>query len=430
MRRTLWILLPLILSSTGGARSQELRGFLTLDSEVGYLTNPYLDPSFASWSTETEAPFGSLGATGILEWSGAFGSASLLGAARWKAFTDSTPTWNSYLLQAGVEGRPASRLAVRADASFSNIGEPSARRTYWGQASLRWTVSSRLRFSLGPGLVQRRFTEEEAVGAPVVPPGPGTSQPGTESASTATSVTLFAGVEAWPGPRWQLRAEGYGSQTDASDVGIEYGGLGGSLRLTRWLRDGAFVAVGAGVESYGYRAAAEGDPSTEVPEDDLIWRGDLTVGWPVGRHVELRGRLAVLTRSGTAEADGFDHYTSIGLRIALGGILSPGRESSTGWTRTADGLHLRLRYEGPGRLYLVGDFNEWADPGLPLWSEAGDLHSATLRLEPGRYEYRIRVVEGDSVRWLDLPEGTLTVDDGFGGENGLLVVGVGEGGGP
>ena len=71
----------------------------------------------------------------------------------------------------------------------------------------------------------------------------------------------------------------------------------------------------------------------------------------------------------------------------------------------------------------MGDFNNWADPGLPLRSEGGDLHAATLWLEPGRYQYRIRVVEGDSVRWLDFPEGASTVDDGFGAQNGLLVVG-------
>lgn len=419
------MLLALILLGVGRARSQEVRGLVTLETEAGYLTNGYLSPSFASWAPETEAAFGSLGASGVLEWNADGGSVMLSGAARWMNFTDSTPTWSSYLLQAGVEGRPASRLAVRADASYSDVARPLARRTLWGQASLKWTASPRLRFSLGPGLAHRRFeVTEETTGPPPGPPGQGGGGSASEAQpSTTTSLVLFAGVEAWPSSRWQLHAEAFGSDTDASDTGIEYGGVGGSLRVTTWLRNSAFVALGLGLEGYGYRAAATGEPTVEIPDDDLIWRGDLTVGWPVARNVELRARLAGLTRSGSAVVDGPDYYASVGLRFAVGGTIAPLGKRRELWTATADGLRVQVRYKGPGRVYLVGDFNNWADPGLPLRSEAGDLHAATLWLEPGRYQYRIRVVEGDSVRWLDFPEGASTVDDGFGAQNGLLVVG-------
>ena len=74
-------------------------------------------------------------------------------------------------------------------------------------------------------------------------------------------------------------------------------------------------------------------------------------------------------------------------------------------------------------MFVVGDFNAWSEPGVPLRPEGGGVHSVTLELEPGSYRYRVRVVEGERERWLELPKGTPTVDDGFGGENGLLVVG-------
>jgi hypothetical protein len=43
-------------------------------------------------------------------------------------------------------------------------------------------------------------------------------------------------------------------------------------------------------------------------------------------------------------------------------------------------------------------------------------------LEPGAYEYKILLLEGESENWIEFTDETLTVSDGFGGENGLIVI--------
>lgn len=436
MRGVRWLLVVLVLAPPAPAGSQELRGFVVLEGDPGYLTNAYLDPGFATWAPEVETAFGSTAGTGLLEWSGDRTTASVAAAARWMGFADSTPAWRAYRFSGGVERRLGDRVALGADLSFSDIRRPTRRETLWGQAALRWTASPRVRLSLGPGLARRRFpaTAAEEDGGLLDPPlggdDPGDASSSTEAAD-ATSYLLFAGLEAWTGRRWRIQAEAYGAHTEASDLGIDYRGGGGSLRFTRWFRNGASVSAGAGLEGFGYRAAVETADGTpvEVPEDDLIWRGDLGAGWPLGRRAELRARVAGLGRSGAdgeatgAEATSADVYASLGVRLTLGGALAGPRAGPPLWERTAAGMRIRVRYDGPGRLYLAGDFNAWADPGLPLRPEGGAVHTATLELPPGSYRYRIRVLEGGSERWLELPKETPSVEDGFGGRNGLLVVG-------
>lgn len=431
MRGPTWpCVLVLAIVTTGSARAQELRGFLVLEGDPGYLTNAYLDPGFATWAPEVETAFGSVGGTGLLEWSSGRTTATGAATVRWIGFADSTPAWHAYLFKGGLERRLGDRVGLAADAAFSEFRRPAERRTLWGQAALRWTVSPRVRLSLGPGLASRRFpiaAAEEDDGGLLDPPVDigGPPDPGPSGEADATSYLLLVGLEAWPGRRWLVRAEAFGARTSAPDLGLDYEGGGGSLRLTRRLGSRLSLSAGGAIEGFGYRAATEAtDGSTaEVPADDLIWRGELGLGWAVGRRAELRARLAGLGRSGGGDEEGLDLYASAGVRIALGGVLAGPRRSPPLWTRTPEGMRVRFRYDGAGRVFVVGDFNAWAEPGVPLRPEGGGVHAATLELEPGSYRYRVRVVEGERERWLELPEGTPTVEDGFGGENGLLVVG-------
>jgi hypothetical protein len=78
-----------------------------------------------------------------------------------------------------------------------------------------------------------------------------------------------------------------------------------------------------------------------------------------------------------------------------------------------------LRYRGDAdAVALRGSMTGWApvalvrdDGGFALW----------LPLAAGRYEYRLEVRRGDAVTAV-LPEGVERVDDGFGGENGVVRV--------
>lgn len=411
--------------AAGPACAQELRGFAIIEGNPGYLTNAYLDPFFATWAPDLDAGFGSLGGTGLLEWSDDRTTASALAGIRWIGFTDSTSAWWSGVLSGGVERRLGGGLAVALNGSFSELRRPDPRRTLSGRAALRWTASPRVRVSVGPAVGRTRITTRRAAtdgGGPGIPPIPG---PGVEEdvRATAASYLLFARVEAWPGARWRVEGEAYAARTDADDLGLDYRGGGGVLRLTRWTGAGVSMTLAAGAEGFGYRAALDGGGGTEdeVPEDELILRGELGAGWPLAEGVELRARLGGLGRPGAAEGADVDVHASLGLRVTLGGTLSSPRRAPL-WSREPDGMRIRVPYEGEGRLHLVGDFNGWDDPGLPLVERERGVHTATLRLEPGSYRYRVRVVEGGTERWLDLPAGTPVEDDGFGGRNGVVVV--------
>ncbi|MBM7623613.1 alpha amylase N-terminal ig-like domain-containing protein [Sporohalobacter salinus] len=70
---------------------------------------------------------------------------------------------------------------------------------------------------------------------------------------------------------------------------------------------------------------------------------------------------------------------------------------------------------------LIGDFNNWDLDRTPMADENGDgTYEVTLRLEPGEYQYKF-VINDDN--WQKPSEADYYVDDGFGGKNGVIVVG-------
>jgi hypothetical protein len=69
-------------------------------------------------------------------------------------------------------------------------------------------------------------------------------------------------------------------------------------------------------------------------------------------------------------------------------------------------------------VWVVGTPTSWQR--VPL-ARRGRTFSVRLRIAPGRYEYRLEVEAGGTVRTV-LPEGAERTDDGFGGENAVLRV--------
>jgi anti-sigma factor RsiW len=81
-------------------------------------------------------------------------------------------------------------------------------------------------------------------------------------------------------------------------------------------------------------------------------------------------------------------------------------------------VHFVLAAPEARRVSVVGDFNGWDPLATPL-EKAGQVFRAVVPLPPGRYEYQF-VVDGET--WLVDPAAHRTVDDGFGGRNGVLEV--------
>ena len=67
---------------------------------------------------------------------------------------------------------------------------------------------------------------------------------------------------------------------------------------------------------------------------------------------------------------------------------------------------------------VAGDFSDWQTDRYPLKKDEKGLWTITIRLAPGRYEYRF-VVDGE---WLNDPKCDERTPNEFGGENCVLHV--------
>jgi hypothetical protein len=82
-----------------------------------------------------------------------------------------------------------------------------------------------------------------------------------------------------------------------------------------------------------------------------------------------------------------------------------------------EGVVFRYRGEADA-VVLRGSMTGWAPVALV---RDGGAFALWLPLAPGRYEYRLDVRRGDAATAV-LPDGAERVDDGFGGENGVVRV--------
>jgi len=84
---------------------------------------------------------------------------------------------------------------------------------------------------------------------------------------------------------------------------------------------------------------------------------------------------------------------------------------------------VRFEVEAPDarRVALAGSFNEWSDSSIVFTrGSASGVWAVTVALPPGRYQY-LFVIDGE--RWMPDPAAHAQVEDEFGQENSLLVVG-------
>ncbi len=82
-------------------------------------------------------------------------------------------------------------------------------------------------------------------------------------------------------------------------------------------------------------------------------------------------------------------------------------------------IHFSFRCPGAKSVALVGDFNDWSVTAHPMTRDpSGDLWVATLRLAPGRYEYKFFVNGGS---WWNDPDAP-KVPNAWGSENSYLTV--------
>jgi len=118
-----------------------------------------------------------------------------------------------------------------------------------------------------------------------------------------------------------------------------------------------------------------------------------------------------------------DFHISAGVQFSLSKPLGRSSGATAEWKQNdTQVVLLKLNYSGDGQLYILGDFNDWEQPGIPLIRQKKNRYAVELSLDTGAHEYKILLMEGDEEVWIDFSDDTYTVSDGFGGENGLIFI--------
>ena len=82
---------------------------------------------------------------------------------------------------------------------------------------------------------------------------------------------------------------------------------------------------------------------------------------------------------------------------------------------------LTLQLSGAHSVAVIGNFNEWHPTGFEMHrNDQSQPWSIQLQLPPGRYEYSF-LVDGQKI--IADPQAPFYQDDGFGNQNGVLIVG-------
>lgn len=86
--------------------------------------------------------------------------------------------------------------------------------------------------------------------------------------------------------------------------------------------------------------------------------------------------------------------------------------------KSAKRIPFAVRADHAREVIVTGDFTAWREDGIRLEKEGDGLWTALLQLEPGEYQYRLRI-DGE---WRDHEQAVERVPNPYGSTNGVLKV--------
>lgn len=373
------------------ALGQQLQGTFSLTGKAGYLTNAYLDPAFPVWERTARAPFMGVMPTAQVDWSNDRTSVLLQGRGRYTRFPGTAASWWLGQGQLRLQHWLSERWAVGVQGAGSRLRTSQAQWLLWGAPYLRWNTTNRTQLELRLGATQRALDGGARVSSPFA----------------LLAASYWSGL-------WFLQSSFYLSQTQQTGTSS----LGMTLHAGRWIQDRVRLGVRGGTDRYGFDATASEDGFTS-----RLWHTAASMQWAPHSQWKVTGQLGLQHYQGGSSTDGpTDVYASAGLTYTLRTQRSFEESARPLWVQKGTTVQFRIPYEGDGRLFLVGDFNDWQPRTLRLHAEEGAYYTAQVDLVPGTYQYKVQVVEDGETRWLSLPDHALTVADGFGEENGVVYV--------
>jgi len=141
-------------------------------------------------------------------------------------------------------------------------------------------------------------------------------------------------------------------------------------------------------------------------------------------HTNIRLREAALSRVPITKLDktssGYRDYRQLTEEVIKGEVWAEKAEDqSIGPQILDDGVFFSYKIPDAEDVQVVGDFNDWKLGGKSQLDKGGDGRwSKFLRLDKGRYEYRL-VVNG---KWMTDPHNPQIISNPYGGENSVIIV--------
>lgn len=402
--------------------AQNWQTVLSVDSRIGYSSNTYLNPFFAEWDESLNSGYGLVSVFGQSFWSNNRNSVDITMGLVAEPFFGSQSMWRGGLGMVEYRRRFSPSLNSGIEAGASYFSSSFNRTMVWGQPYITWFASPFTSLKLKFGVSHRAYTNFQ------------------EDLDTNSRFDFYGlEFESWPTYNWQLKASLFSSLDKFPAVNEQFST---SISAGYVFLNGTSLTARAGIEQFGFdfttttNTGGGGPPGGGLPnqpqtetntEFDRILKIGLTGDHPINKTVSVFASIEGLNRNITTAEEGInDVQISGGVRLSLQPNIirrSGNRVIEPEWQKKRDQLMtMNINYSGGGRLYLVGDFNDWNRAGIPLTKKTKKTYAAELPLDVGAYEYKVLHVEGDTEEWLEFSKDTYTVDDGFGGENAMILV--------
>ncbi|MFU8861906.1 MAG: hypothetical protein ACNA8K_15960 [Cyclonatronaceae bacterium] len=416
MRFHALIILMICTISISEASARQFQARFSMGTTGGYTTNTYLSPLLSEWDRSGTSAFFVISPAAHIQWNGTKQTAGITGMGHFYHLTDISSDWAGGTAFFNTNRLLSPKVWLAASAGLSRLASGYTRDLQWLQAGIDWLASPITKVEFRAGFNWRRYSNL------------------TDSNDLSNRYDSY-GVEAehWISYKWQVTGRFYSSLSHITNPGR---GFSTSAGLTRQWRNGLSVMAQTGFERYSQQFQPEGGgpgPNPQNPGEmtitinDQFVRTGLSVSYPVRRNISLSARAAnLLWMSSEDNAVLSDVELSAGVQYSFTPVMARrGVPYGVRWEIKPDSKTIiEVQYKGNESLYLTGDFNDWDQPGIPLERTGRNRYRAMLDADPGIYQYKILKRQNGDLEWLDLSGQAPTVDDGFGGRNGRVIIGT------
>jgi len=414
MKQFLTGMFALMIIPFYSGNAQGLQSYLTLESKAGYSTNTFLNPFLSEWDRTESSGYSMISPIAQLFWNREKLSVDFTGAFVAEPFFDGRDTWHGGLGFSEIRYRAASGFVVGAETGGSYFSSFFSRNLLWVQPKLTWMPSlfTKISFKAGP-----MFRDYDNFG---------------EQDINDTIAPYAFEFETWPGVNWQVQGGFYGNLSASIDDN-----LSGSIFVRRLFSNRLNIGFRVGADRFDNEIVISGEgpggppfggiPSRSISEEtDVLLRTGVSAGYEIFNSFSVTMNLDHVTLFSTGTNSVSDAHVAAGVRYTFPLKRSGNKRSNAAdasWDqKSGSAIILNVNYDGNETLYITGDFNRWEKPGVIMTRQKRGRYAVNLDLPPGVYEYKILAMEDGREKWIEFGNDTFTVDDGFGGDNGLMII--------